>query len=58
MRLTIEIHAHSRPIAGWLQADGEPRREFAGMLELISLLEELRERLPDGSEEDWPFRSR
>ena len=47
MRLMIEIDTHSRPIAGWLQPDGEPRREFAGMLELISLLEELRERPPE-----------
>jgi hypothetical protein len=44
MRLTIEIDPRSQPIAGWLQPKGEPRREFVGMLELISLLEALRER--------------
>lgn len=46
MRLTIEIDPCSQPIAGWLQPNGEPRRGFVGMLELISLLEGLRERPP------------
>jgi hypothetical protein len=46
MRLTIEIDPRSQPIAGWLQPNGEPRREFVGMLELVSMLEGLRERPP------------
>jgi hypothetical protein len=46
MRLTIEIDARSQPIAGWLQPNGGPREEFVGLLELISLLEELRKRPP------------
>jgi hypothetical protein len=58
MRLTIEILTRSQPIAGWLQPDGQPRREFVGMLELISLLEELREPPPGGPAENSPQRSR
>jgi hypothetical protein len=58
MRLTIELDTHSQPIAGWLQPDGEPRREFAGMLELISLLEELRERPPEEPVEAAPLQPR
>ena len=46
MRLTIEIDARSQPIAGWLQPNGGPREEFVGLLELISLLEELRKQPP------------
>ena len=43
MRLTIEIDFGAQPIAGWLEPEGESRREFVGMLELSSLLERLRE---------------
>jgi hypothetical protein len=46
MRLTIEIDPGSQPIAGWLQPDGGRKQEFVGMLELISLLEELRTQPP------------
>jgi hypothetical protein len=43
MRLTMELDLWSQPIAGWLQAKGGPRQDFVGMLELISLLEALRQ---------------
>jgi hypothetical protein len=49
VRLTIEIDPSSQPIAGWLQPNGEPKRDFVGILELISLLEWLRERPPTGA---------
>ena len=52
MRLTIELDPCSQPIAGWMQANGEPRRGFVGMLELISLLEGLRERPPQPTAPD------
>jgi hypothetical protein len=44
MRLTIELDALAQPIMGWLKRTGEPKQEFVGMLELISLLEQLRDR--------------
>jgi hypothetical protein len=57
MRLTIEIDPRSQPIAGWLQPKGEPRQEFVGMLELISHLEELRERPPRAPAKDRPLQA-
>jgi hypothetical protein len=43
MRMTMELDLRSQPIAGWLQAEGRERQEFEGMLELMALLEALRE---------------
>lgn len=44
MRMTIELDPGRQPIRGWLQEAMGPRREFDGMLELLCLLEEMRER--------------
>jgi hypothetical protein len=41
-RVTIEFDPASAPIAGWLERDGQPRTEFRGMIELISLIEASR----------------
>jgi hypothetical protein len=43
MRITLELDPTAEPIAGWLQCAGEEREEFEGMVELIALLEALRE---------------
>jgi hypothetical protein len=43
MRMTMELDLRSQPIAGWLQAEGRQRQEFEGVMELIALLEALRE---------------
>jgi hypothetical protein len=49
-RMTIEFDPASAPIAGWLEREGQPRREFRGMIELISLIETPREHPVDRAE--------
>ncbi len=44
MRICIELDDDAQPIAGWVERVGKPRREFRGMLELMTLLQELRQR--------------
>lgn len=48
--MTIEFDPASAPIAGWLERDGQPRTEFRGMIELISLIEASRQAEPASSQ--------
>jgi hypothetical protein len=42
VRLTIELDRGTDPPSGWVQSERGERREFASLLELISLLESAR----------------
>jgi hypothetical protein len=42
VRLIVELDRDTEPPSGWVQAERGERREFASMLELISLLESAR----------------
>lgn len=43
MQIIIDLDPRVRPISGWVQHGREPREEFQGMVELISLLDAARE---------------
>ena len=49
-RITIELDPGVQPISGWLQQAPKPRQEFQGMVELIALLDEARERIAHESD--------
>ena len=42
IRLTVELERDTEPVSGWLEQEDGERREFASILELISLLESAR----------------
>ena len=46
--LTVELELGRETIKGWVQEAGAARREFEGMLELLALLEEIRQRAGRG----------
>jgi hypothetical protein len=39
IRLTVELDRDAEPPSGWVEDEHGERREFAGLLELISLLD-------------------
>jgi hypothetical protein len=43
VRLTIEIIDDHGAVSGWLEPEGRPRRSFIGMLELMAMLDALRQ---------------
>lgn len=43
VQVMLEIDSTAEPIAGWMHTAAFERRRFVGMLELISLLEQMRD---------------
>jgi hypothetical protein len=53
-RITVEIDPRVMPIGGWLRTGSGSRREFRGMLELLSLLETARRQAAGDDDANGP----
>ena len=53
-RLTIDLDLGVEPITGSIEAEPGTRHEFAGLIELISLIDRLRSVDPDDTGEEPP----
>jgi hypothetical protein len=43
VRVTIELIDDHGAVSGWFEPEGRPRRSFVGMLELMAMLDALRQ---------------